>query len=95
MRVGETRSNFSLKKQDADELRRLTRKISELEQAILELKENPKKLKDQIDRMDTLLTQLNRHVNPTRDEVALLKRTNRELAKELVTVHDLLKKENE
>jgi chromosome segregation ATPase len=95
MRVGETRSNFSLKKQDADELRRLTRKISELEQAILKLKENPKKLKDQIDRMDTLLTQLNRHVNPTRDEVALLKRTNRELAKELVTVHDLLKKENE
>jgi chromosome segregation ATPase len=84
-----------LKKQDADELRRLARKISELEQAILQLKENPKKLKEQVDRMDILMTQLNRHVNPTRDEVTLLKRTNRELAKELVTVHDLLQKENE
>jgi hypothetical protein len=79
----------------------LTKRVKDLEQAILNHLAKPppelpiKRLEQLLGRFELLMTQLNKHVNPTRDEVTLLKRTNRELAKELVTVHNLLKKENE
>lgn len=64
-----------------DLLSELSRRIASLEQIILKLPQA--KMTAQIEKFDALLTQLNHHVNPTREEVALLKRTNRELAREM------------
>lgn len=79
-------------KHKEDALWSLTKRIAELERKIDA--QTPLVIREQLDRLDLLLVQLNRHVNPTRDEVQLLKRTNRELAKELQQVHELLNKEH-
>lgn len=77
-----------------DAVDRLTKRVKDLEVAISKLA-SVNELRGQqhielMDKFEQLLLQLNRHVNPTREEVWLLKRTNRELSRELQKVHGLL-----
>jgi hypothetical protein len=83
-------------KQDTDALWELVKRVGAIETHLLAKQAKPdfSRLQLLVDKLEILTVQLTKHTNPTREEVALLKRTNRELSRELLTVHELLRKEN-